>query len=169
MKFIIGCFAVIGFIGVLMVAGCIGLASVVAVNLPAIPPYATKSNIEREFNKDLELIKKYLATSDATLIDQLSTDIYALYDDDDELLKRHHIDGKSHYISNGVGAGSLRIDGKEVQCMAYKVEHKHMDYIVYIYDAKATHGGSEPVGPEGTDKNLLPIEQENPEPPKVTE
>ena len=137
MKIIIGCLAVIGLLVVLMVGGCLGLAGLAISSMPTIPPYATTANIESTFKNDLVIIKQYLDKNDATLLIQLSTDVYALYLDDEELLKRHRMKGKSHYMFNDAGTGTLSIDGQTVSCVTYKMSKGEDDYIVYFLDKKA--------------------------------
>jgi hypothetical protein len=145
MKIIIGCLAVIGLLVVLMVGGCLGLAGLAMSSLPAIPPYATSANIESAFKNDLAIIKQYLEKNDATLLSQLSTDAYALYLDDEELLKRHPIKGKSHYMHNDAGVGTVRIDGRTVSCLTYELSKGEDDYVVYFLDKKAGEPIDKPV------------------------
>jgi hypothetical protein len=154
MKFIIGCFAFLGCLTLLVVAGCLGLAGVAIATLPDIPPYATKANVEGTYAKDLTMVRAYLEGKDEKLLSTLSSDIYAIYHDDDELLKRHTISSKSHFLSNHVGVGSLQIHDKTVACITYEVSKADDDYIIFIIDdGKLGKSGTgepsvEPVNPE---------------------
>ena len=148
MKIIVGCLAVIGLLVVLLIGGCLGLGYVAIKSLPEIPPYADRPQIERAFSADLKIIEQYLEKGDATLLSQLSSDVYALYDDKDELLKRHDIDSKSHYLSNRAGVGTLRINGQTIHCVTYEVSKGSDDYVVYFLDRQADNKNDQPVGPE---------------------
>jgi len=128
-----------------MVGGCFGLAGFAISSMPAIPPYATTANIESTFKKDLAIIEQYLDKNDATRLSQLSTDVYALYLEDEELLKRHHLKGKSHYMFNDAGVGTLGIDGQTVTCLTYKINKGKNDYVVYFLDKKAGEHKKVPV------------------------
>jgi hypothetical protein len=148
MKIIIGCLAVIGLLAVLTVGGCLGLVGLVFSSMPTIPPYATTEKIEQAYKKDLAIIEQYLDKKDATLLSQLSTDVYALYDDDDELLKRHEINEKSFIIFNGAGNGKLTIGRQKIICMTYSMKSGERNYQVFIFDKNAEE--NKPVQLEAT-------------------
>lgn len=138
MKKIIGCFALIGLMILLAVGGCIALIGYGISSLPEIPKYANAEQIRTKYQQELNLIKDKIIENKISELDkQLPQEIYAIYKADEELLKRHEMNGHSHLIVNNAGVGILHISPKKVQCMAYELNCQKADYIIFIYDDQA--------------------------------
>lgn len=148
MRVVIGCLAAIGVVAVLLVAGCFGLIGVgIYSSVKSIPPYATREEISRRHGADLALIARMIEQRDfSTLRDQLSADVLAIFrdheagHDDEELLRRHPITGKSFATMNQAGAGSLTANGRTVACVVILLNAPHgrdEDYTVFFVDQQA--------------------------------
>ena len=116
MKKIIGCLALIGLMVLLSVGGCIALIGYGISSLPDIPKYANAEQITTKYQKELNLIKDKISSNKISELDkQLPQEIYAIYKADEELLKRHEMNGKSHLLVNHAGVGILHIRPRKVQ------------------------------------------------------
>jgi hypothetical protein len=148
MRVVIGCLAAIGLVVVLLVAGCFGLLGVgIYRSVKSIPPYATHEEISRRHAADLALIAKAIETRDfSNLAQGISANVLAVYRDrdggheDEELLQRHPVAGRSFTILDRAGAGSLTANGRTLACVVillHAPSGRNEDYTVFILDQQA--------------------------------
>ena len=145
MRVVVGCLAVIGVVVLLLVAGCVGLIGFgVATAVQDIPPYATQAETSRRHAADLALINEAISRQRYDgLAAALSDDVLALYRDEDEVLQRQQFSGKSFWMMNGGGIGTLTVNGRSSDCVVYRIPGAagRDEHTVFFKDAQARSAG----------------------------
>lgn len=148
MRVVVGCLAVAGVVVLLLVAGCVGLIGFgFATAVQEIPPHATHAETSRRHAADLALINDAISRQRYDgLAATLSDDVLALYRDDDEVLQRQQISGKSFWMMNGGGVGTLTVDGRQRACVVLRIPGVagKDDHTVFFSDRQA-HAAEQPV------------------------
>ncbi len=135
MKKLFGCLALIGLGIILAIGGCLGLIGYGIVSMPKIPDYATRSAIEGQYAKDLKLIDQGLGLGKPeALSKQVSSDIAAIYDGHEDVLKKANIFSESYHAANGIGVGTLLTGSGKVQCIVYELKKEGASYEIFIVD-----------------------------------
>ena len=134
MKFIVGFFAVIGVLAVLIVIGGVVFIGYGISSLSEKPEYANKDAIEKKYSKDLAIIKSEIKSEKFNFKNKLSSDILAVYDGQTERLKKYKYTGKSYSLSGDSGIGTLKDNKVIIDCVVYEIKEKEQSYYIYILD-----------------------------------
>ncbi len=135
MRFVVGCLAVIGFLVILAVSGCLGLIGFGLFHAAHKPAYAEKQAIEKDYQEDLAKISAELSNGTPNFRNaRLSNDILAIYDEDVDLLGRYKGAAKNYTILNGSGTGSLERSGTTNTAIIYVITIQDKAYKVFIAD-----------------------------------
>ena len=133
---------------VLMIGGCVYVAksAVTAVSEAfALPDYVTAEYIHSIYGEEITAIDDRLKSGEPLAYSastfSLSEDVLAIYANDSEDLSgyenvysRYATSKVSHRLSNGIGVGRVKLDGKEVHCLVYDAGDTDSDYFVYFRD-----------------------------------
>lgn len=134
MKILIGCLAFIGVLVVIAIIGSVLLVGYGFANFPKKPTYANREEIEKQFSKDLIILNSEIKNNKFDFKNKLSPDVLAIYEDDKDILKLKEYTGKSYFITNDSGVGTLTSSGNKIDCIVYTIKNNEKSYNIYFID-----------------------------------